>query len=77
MANERKEGVTDRKTEILVAIASELLKSADEAQKKAVETMKSKASVDSQWQSKQPDEMIKLELSGKNLSRTCCKFSRN
>ncbi len=62
MANEKKEGITDRRTAILVAIASELQRSANEAQKKAVETMKSKAEVDGPWQSKQPDEMIRIEL---------------
>ncbi len=62
MTKEMKEGITDRRTEILTGIASQLRKSADEAQKKAIETMKSKAGVDGPWQSKQPDEMIKIEL---------------
>lgn len=62
MSNEKKEGMTDRRTGILIAVASELRRMADEAQKKAVETMKSKTDVDGPWQSKQPDEMIKIEL---------------
>lgn len=62
MSGERKLKPEDRK----IAILSELIVILGEASKKSydqgVKTMQSKADVDGPWQSKQPDEMIKIEL---------------
>ncbi len=61
MENEQKEVLVDRRTIILQSLYSTLSEKASAASQNMLETLKSKAQVDGPMQSKQPDEMIKLE----------------
>lgn len=54
--------MTDKRIATLQNLSSILIERSRFAKEKAVETMKSKANVDGPWQSKQPDEMIKIEV---------------
>lgn len=58
-----------RRFEVLTSVHSALREAAGEFQAKALETMQSKAGVDGPWQSKQPDEMIRIELQAEIYKR--------